>query len=194
MVGNEKLHQTAWAHPMSHLVKLFHCLIFRIVIGRSRCFHCVKIVLFCIEFFAIKKKLAMFLMLASKAFFKKQESPPAWMQEAYRPPCSKYYLCCPTWVPPSQGIPPARVPPQPGYPPGQGTPLPGYPPGQGTPPARVPPARVPPSQGTPRPGYPPWPGYPPSQGTPLARVPPWLDLAGYPPSPRLPHGILGNVA
>ena len=71
-----------------------------------------------------------------------QESPPAWTQEAYRPPCSKYSLCCPNLVPP-----PARVPPQPGYPP-----------------ARVPPlARVPPSQGTP-----PWPGYPPGQGTPPA--------------------------
>ena len=23
-----------------------------------------------------------------------QESPPAWTQEAYRPPCSKYFLCC----------------------------------------------------------------------------------------------------
>ena len=45
----------------------------------------------------------------------------------------------------------------------------------------------PPGQGTPQPGY------PPSQGTPPARVPPSrLDLAGYPP--RLPHGILGNVA
>ena len=72
------------------------------------------------------------------------------MQEAYRPPCSEYSFCCPTWVPPpdlggvpDQGTPPARVPPwpgyppQPGYPPGQGTPPPGYPPGwtwQGTPP------------------------------------------------------------
>ena len=25
---------------------------------------------------------------------RKQESPPAWTQEAYRPPCSKYFLCC----------------------------------------------------------------------------------------------------
>ena len=41
-----------------------------------------------------------------------QESPPAWMQEAYCPPCSKYSLCCPilaeppspigwTWPPPT---------------------------------------------------------------------------------------------
>ena len=105
--------------------------------------------------------------------FQKQESPPAWTQEAYRPRCSKYSLCCPNWVPP---------PPQPGYPPsqgtlpGQGTPPAGSPPSQGTPPARVPPqldlAGYPPSQGTPR------------QGTsPPARVP-----------PQLPHGILGNVA
>ena len=123
-----------------------------------------------------------------------QESPPAWTQEAYRPPCSEYSFCCPTWVPP----PPAGYPPPiltwlgggtwPGYPP---------PPGQGTPPSwpgrggyltRVPP----------RPGYPPhpdlagggtWPGTPPARVPP----PPRLDLAGYPPPP-LPHGILGNVA
>ena len=91
-----------------------------------------------------------------------QESPPAWTQEAYRPPCSKYSLCCPNWVPPRPGVPPpVRVPPGQGtpparVPPGQGTPQPWYPPSQGTPPARVPPlVRVPPQ-----------PGYPPSQGTP----------------------------
>ena len=73
------------------------------------------------------------------------------MQEAYRPLCSKYSLCCPDWVPP-----PARVPPRAG--PGRVSPpcldLAGYPPSwtwQGTPPAG--------------------PG----------RVPPRLDLAGYPP-------------
>ena len=94
------------------------------------------------------------------------------MQETYRPLCSKYSLCCPNWVPPSQGTP------------GQGTPY------QGTPPARVPP-----SQGTPQPGFP-----PPSQGTPLARVPPGWTWQGTPPAgpgrvPRqLSHGILGNVA
>ena len=49
-----------------------------------------------------------------------QESPPAWTQEAYRPPCSKYSLCCPNWVPPPrQGTPSGRVPPRP---PPQGTP------------------------------------------------------------------------
>ena len=29
-----------------------------------------------------------------------QESPPAWMQEAYHPLCSEYFFCCPNWVPP----------------------------------------------------------------------------------------------
>ena len=88
----------------------------------------------------------------------RQESPPAWTQEAYRPLCSKYSLCCPNWV-----SPPARVPPS------QGTPQPGYPPWPGYPPARVPL----------QPGYPLpplGPGYPP------ARIPPQLDLAGYPPA------------
>ena len=117
-----------------------------------------------------------------------QESPPAWTQEAYRPPCSKYSLCCPNWVPPragyppNKGTPPARVPPQPGYPPGQGTPparvppgqgtplWPGYPPGQGTPPTRVPP----------QPGPPPA-RVPPRQGTPPARVPPLAGPGRVPP-------------
>ena len=64
----------------------------------------------------------------------KQESPPAWTQEAYRPPCSKYSFCCQdlagrgytarwylpiwTWLGGTlQGIPPGRVPPQQGIPP-----------------------------------------------------------------------------
>ena len=79
----------------------------------------------------------------------KQESPPAWTQEAYRPPCSKYSICCPNWVPPLAGYPP------PGYPlswPGWGGTWPGYPPAgyplPGYLPARVPPlagpGRVPP--------------------------------------------------
>ena len=122
------------------------------------------------------------------------------MQEAYRPLCSKYSLCCPNWVAPRPGYPPGRVPlgrvpPQAGYPPRQGTP------GQGTPLGRVPPGRVPPPV-YPPPGYPLWPGYPPGRvppwaGYPPARVPPW---PGYPPgwtwqgTPQLPHGILGNVA
>ena len=78
-----------------------------------------------------------------------QESPPAWTEEAYRPPCSEYSFCCPNWVPPR----PNRVG---GYLPGtpqQGTPwvgypLAGYPPGPGTPPVWYPPpagpGRVPP--------------------------------------------------
>ena len=60
----------------------------------------------------------------------KQESPPAWTQEAYHPPCSKYSLCCPNWVPPRPGYPPARVSPRldlSGYPPRLD--LAGYPPG-----------------------------------------------------------------
>ena len=86
------------------------------------------------------------------------------MQEAYRPPCSKYSLCCPNWVPPAGKYPPRLSTPL------QGTPLAGYPPA-GYPPGRVPPlAGYPPGQGTPSPAGP-------------GRVPPWL-----------PHGILGNVA
>ena len=66
----------------------------------------------------------------------KQESPPAWTQEAYRPPCSEYSFCCPTWVPPpggGPGTPPTGGGPgtprgvtQSGTPPG--TPGGGYPP------------------------------------------------------------------
>ena len=103
-------------------------------------------------------------------YINKQESPPAWTQEAYRPPCSKYSLCCPNWVPP-----------QAGYPPGQGTPLARVPPRAGYPLGRVPPARVPP-RGYPPARVPPGQGTP-RQGTPPARVPPQLDLAGYPPTP-----------
>ena len=73
------------------------------------------------------------------------ESPPAWTQEAYRPPCSEYSFCCPTRVPPPGGyltrvpplggyltrVPPrggTRTPPRGGYPVRGGT-WPGYPPG-----------------------------------------------------------------
>ena len=52
----------------------------------------------------------------------KQGSPPAWTQEAYRPPHSDHSFCCPNLVPS-----PGRVPPQAGYPPA-GYPLAGYPP------------------------------------------------------------------
>ena len=44
-----------------------------------------------------------------------QESPPAWTQEAYRPPCSEYSFCCPTRVPPPGGYR-TWVPPPGGYP------------------------------------------------------------------------------
>ena len=121
------------------------------------------------------------------SFYKwKQESPPSWTQEVYRPRRIKYY---------SVGYPPVGVPPQPGLTRGGtpywGTPLLGYlSPGQvwpgGTrggvrvpPLARVPPGQVPPSQGTPHWGTPPW--------LDLGQVPPpsWTWL-GYPP-PRCEH-------
>ena len=55
-----------------------------------------------------------------------QESPPAWTQEAYRPPCSKYSLCCPVLAdPPPAGWPPRWLTPPPsGWPPRWLTPLP----------------------------------------------------------------------
>ena len=95
------------------------------------------------------------------------------MQEAYRPLCSKYSLCCPNWVPPWQGTPPSRVPPWQGIP-QQGTP----PPRQGIPPGRVPPSWT--WQGTPPAGYPPswtWQGTPPPTGPGRVSPPP-----GYPPA------------
>ena len=80
------------------------------------------------------------------------------MQEAYRPPCSKYSLCCPNWVPPQSW-------PGGGY-------LTWVPPWQGTP-WQGPPSRVPPQQGTPRQG-PPWQGTP-QQGTPQqGTLPGWV--------------------
>ena len=111
-----------------------------------------------------------------------QESPPAWTQETYHPPCSEYSFCCPNWVyPPSwpgwgEGyltwVPsPTRVPPH------QGTPSPGYPL-----------TRVPPPPGYPPPGYLPCQGAPPRQGTPPHGCPMafWEMLQsimgyGYPP-------------
>ena len=100
----------------------------------------------------------------------KQESPPAWTQEAYRPPCSDYSFCCHNWVPspptPSwlQGGYPTWIPPPAGYP------LAGYPPGWTTP---TPLSRVP---------------------LPPGKVPlPGWTWQGTPPG-CLPRGILGNVA
>ena len=108
-----------------------------------------------------------------------QESPPAWTQEAYRPPRSKYTLCCSCWGVPRVGTPAG----------GRGT-LGGCPPAGGyprqAPPARGYPSWVPPARGTPggRPlpggGYPRW--VPPARrGVPQAGAPlsgPWM---GYPP-------------
>ena len=118
-------------------------------------------------------------------FTVKQESPPAWTQEAYHPPCSEYSFCCPTRVPPG-GYPSPGTPPG-GYW-GPGTPPGGYPsPGTPPPPPRgggyrgpgIPPGGVPKSGGVPGPRYPPGgvpgPRYPPGGGTRI-------------------HGILGNVA
>ena len=71
-------------------------------------------------------------------FLVKQESPLAWTQEAYRPPCSEYSFCCPIladrpcWTPPpaSDLTPPQYWPPPlltwptPPCPPGYWPPLP----------------------------------------------------------------------
>ena len=77
--------------------------------------------------------------------FGKQESPPAWTQEAYRPPCSEYSFCCSPGYPPRGGVP-DRVPPGVRVPPG------GVPDRDPTPPGgyltRVPPRGVP-DPGTP---------------------------------------------
>ena len=115
----------------------------------------------------------------------KQGSPPAWTQEAYRPPLIKYSMCCPVrggggipWA----GTPLAGVTPFQTWlggvlwagPPGWGTPL-SWPGWGGTP------WWAPPGYGTP---ILTWPG-----GTlgrhPLAGVPPTphLDLARVPPPP-----------
>ena len=120
----------------------------------------------------------------------KLESPPAWTQEAYRPLCSKYSLCCPNWVPP--GGYPVR------YPPG------GYP----DPPGGVP-SQVPPRGGVPGPprGYPvryprggtrsgtpggvprpPPPGGGTRSGTPPGGYPVRYPPGGYPDPPSPPCG------
>ena len=121
--------------------------------------------------------------------FKEQESPPAWTQEAYRPPCSEYSFCCPTWVPPQPGYSPPSWPGQGGVP-DQGTPLARVPPGQSTPPARVPPScpmafweMLQSIMGY---GYPHW--------LPMAFWEMLQSIMGYGYPHWLPHGILGNVA
>ena len=125
----------------------------------------------------LERKLSKPFTIISLYFYVKQERPPAWTQEAYRPPCSKYSICCPNWVPSPcpdlaggylTWVPPCRVPP-----------------------GRVPPSRVHPPAGYPTGRVPPW------QGTPLAgpgRVPPQAGPGRVPPPRWLPHGILGNVA
>ena len=117
----------------------------------------------------------------------RQESPPAWTQEAYRPPCSEYSFCCPTWVPPRGGTrtPPGGVPSQ--VPPRGGTQTPqggtqsGTPPGgkgywSGTPPGGYPDPLGGTQSGTPPGGYPvrypPWGGYPDPPGGYPVRYPP----------------------
>ena len=120
-----------------------------------------------------------------------QESPPAWTQEAYRPPCSEYSFCCPTRVPPPGGVPDPGTPPG-GYrtwvPPRGGT-WPRYPPQGGyrtwvTPPGgyltRVPPGGVP-DLGTPPAGGT-WPRYPPPGGYRT-----WVPPGGV-PDPGTPPG------
>ena len=90
-----------------------------------------------------------------------QESPPAWTQEAYRPPCSEYSFCCPKWVPPP--IWTAWGVPCPGGFPALGGTLP-----RGTLPGGTLPG-----------GYPAWGATLP--GGTLVMVPP-SDQAGYPPA------------
>ena len=117
-------------------------------------------------------------------FIKKQESPPAWTQEAYRPRRIKYSICYPRWGTPRWGNPQPGVmgylrwvPPIGWLP--SGYPLWG-PPGQvwqggtwgGVPPVGVPPVR---SNG----GYLRW-GTPVS-GYPLARSDRGVPEVGYPP-------------
>ena len=117
----------------------------------------------------------------------KQESPPAWTQEAYRPRRIKYSICFPKWGTPGRvapqaglmgdlrwGTPSGRVPPWPGLM-GGGT-------RGGVLPGRVPPLTgVPPGQvwwgvnkvdlaGVPSPGWT-WLGYPPPHG----QTDGWMD-------------------
>ena len=101
-----------------------------------------------------------------------QESPPAWTQVAYRPPCSEYSFCCPTWVPPPGGYPD----PPGGYP--VRYLLGGYP-------VRYPRGvRVPPQGGT-------------QTGTPLGGVPGQVPPRGLPRPPGgtqsgTPRGVPGT--
>ena len=92
------------------------------------CFHYSLFILFALLlfFFSTSRNTIVHWILSSvlkdsclvtKCFYFKyqQESPPAWTQEAYHPPCSKYSLCCPIladppppladWPPPRQDWP-----------------------------------------------------------------------------------------
>ena len=113
--------------------------------------------------------------VARTIFIFKQESPSAWTQKAYRPPCSEYSSCCPNWVPPHSPTPVMTWPggTQVWYPPAGYPPILTWPGGYHT---WVPPSRVPPRQGTPPAGPSRVPT--PQQGTTPT---PQLDLAGYPP-------------
>ena len=155
-----------------------------------------------------------FVKIHTKIIFK-QESPPAWTQEAYRPPHSKCLLCCSVWggVPhprvgvPQPGVDGGGVPPSRVGVPSQvlmvggtparswwwrgttgttGTPLPSRPSSGGYP-------------GTPSPSRPGWGspsgiGYPPpsrpGQGTPPMWYPHHQDLAGVPPRMGYPPCLL----
>ena len=120
--------------------------------------------------------------MACIAINKKQESPPAWMQEAYRPRRIKYSTQGGV-MPPGRGTPLARSDgrdPRWGYPPTRGTPWTG-PRGGGYQGGVLPQQGYPPARSN---GRIPEVGYPPSRGTPLDLAwvpPPNLDLAGVPP-------------
>ena len=100
----------------------------------------------------------------------KQESPPAWTQEAYRPPRNKYMLCCSCWGGTPGGRPPCLT--LGGHPPAGGVPW------AGTPLPRVPWAGAPLVGGEPR-WVPPliWMGYPPT-----------ISWTGYTPPPSAGRG------
>ena len=115
-----------------------------------------------------------------------QDSPPAWTQEAYRPPRSEYSFCCPNGGYPILGPDPDRGYLIPGLDRGGGTPSQVQ---TGGTPALVRGTWAPPQSG-PGQGTPiwTWPGYPPSgpsQGNlphlDLPRVPPIGTWLGYPP-------------
>ena len=136
---------------------------------------------------------------------REQESPPAWTQEAYQPPRSKYTLCCscpggggtPGGCPPARGgtpggcLPARGVYPRQAHPavgvPWVGAPLLGGVPQVGAPPAGGYPGWVLPCRGVPRAGTPLLDGVPPHHQ--LDGVPPTISWMGYPP----PHHELDGV-